>query len=290
MSDIRQPGGKSRILGIIGYPVEHSLSPLMHNAALSEARLDYWYLPFAVHPDRLGEAIAGVRALGITGFSVTIPHKVAVIPFLDQLDETAEAAGAVNTVVNRDGRLIGYNTDGDGLVRSLADELGFNCANPGTIIIAGAGGAARGAVAAFCRSGASRIAIINRSREKAEAIAEICGSRYPGTAILVAGHGRELGPCLKEATLLVNSTSLGMQGEPLPFLNLEELPRSMAVYDMVYAPPVTPLLREAAARGLKVANGLGMLVAQGEIAYRIWTGFPPPAGAMRKAISETFAP
>jgi shikimate dehydrogenase len=107
MNCVRQPGGRSRILGIIGYPVEHSLSPLMHNAALAAGGLDYWYLPFAVHPDRLGDAVAGMRALGITGFSVTIPHKVAVIPFLDQLDETAEAAGAVNTVANRDGRLIG---------------------------------------------------------------------------------------------------------------------------------------------------------------------------------------
>ena len=290
MNCVRQPGGRSRILGIIGYPVEHSLSPLMHNAALTAAELDYWYLPFAVHPDRLGDAVAGMRALGITGFSVTIPHKVAVIPFLDQLDETAEAAGAVNTVASRDGRLIGYNTDGDGLIKSLASEVGFSCAEFGTIIIVGAGGASRGAVAAFCRSGASRIIIINRSREKAEEVAMICGNKYPGTEIIATDNSNVLQPYLEETSLLVNSTSLGMKGEPFPFINLKDLPPTAAVYDMVYAPPVTPLLKDAMSRGLKNANGLGMLAAQGEIAYQIWTGFSPPSGVMRKALFETLTP
>jgi shikimate dehydrogenase len=262
----------------------------MHNATLSADGLDYWYLPFAVHPDRLSDAVAGMRALGIAGFSVTIPHKVAVIPFLDQLDESAEAAGAVNTVANRDGMLVGYNTDGDGLIRSLASEFGFCCAESGTIIIVGAGGACRGAVAAFCRSGASRIIIINRSRGKAEEVALICGERYPGTEIIVADNSNPLHQYLRDTSLVVNSTSLGMKGESIPFLNLNDLPQSAAVYDMVYAPPLTPLLKEAASRGLKCANGLGMLAAQGEIAYRIWTGFYPPSGVMREALLRTLTP
>lgn len=290
MNCVRQPCGKSRTLGIIGYPVEHSLSPLMHNTALAVGGLDYWYLPFAVHPDLLGNALCGLRALGVSGFSVTIPHKVAIIPFLDRLDDTAEAAGAVNTVLNRDGSLIGYNTDGDGLLKSLAEEVGFRCTDQGTIIIAGAGGASRGAVAALCRTGASRIVLINRSREKAEELAGICRHTYPGTEILVAENSHELRPHLKEASLVVNSTSLGMKGEMLPFLDVEELPKTAAVYDMVYAPPVTPLLRAAASCGLKSANGLGMLAAQGEIAYQIWTGCAPPTGVMREVLFKTLAP
>jgi shikimate dehydrogenase len=221
---------------------------------------------------------------------VTIPHKVAVIPFLDDLDESAEAAGAVNTVVNRDGRLIGHNTDGDGLLKSLAVDAGFCCTQSGTIVIVGAGGASRGAVAAFCRSGASRIIIINRSRDKAWEVAATCGKRYPGTEILVADESRTLRPYLKETSLVVNSTSLGMKGETLPFLNLKELPPAAVVYDMVYSPAVTPLLKEAASLGLKNANGLGMLAAQGEIAYQIWTGFSPPSGVMREALFKTLAP
>lgn len=290
MNHIRQLSGKSRILGIIGYPVTHSLSPLMHNAALAAGGLDYWYLPFAVHPDGLGDAVTGLKALGITGFNVTIPHKVAVIPFLDRLDETAEAAGAVNTVLNKDGLLIGYNTDGDGLLKSLAEDVGFSCAGSDTIIIAGAGGAARGAVAAFCRAGAAHIIIINRSRDKSEEIAEICGKRYPETEILVADHGSQLRPYLETTSLLVNSTSLGMKGEALPYIDIADLPLNAAVYDMVYSPPVTPLLKQAENRGMKNANGLGMLAAQGEIGYRIWTGFPPPAGAMRAALFKTLSP
>ncbi len=277
---MRYPNGTTKVLAIIGHPVEHSRSPAMQNAALAALGLDYVYVPFCVAPEGLAAAVSGLRALGVAGFNITIPHKVSVMGLLDGLDESAEAAGAVNTVRNDDGRLVGYNTDGDGLVRSLSEDLGFV---PGgeTIVMAGAGGAARGAVAALCRAGAGRIVIVNRSRERADELALFMGRRYAGTEIISLSAAAELKPFLGETRLVVNSTSLGMNHEPLPFLSLADLPLTASVYDMVYSVPVTPLLRDATDRGLRCANGLGMLAAQGELAFRIWTGTEPPRGVMK---------
>jgi len=279
-----QVSGTTKILAIIGHPVEHSRSPAMQNAALAACGMEYVYVPFGVPPERLAEAVAGLRALGVAGFNVTIPHKVSVMAYLDRLDESAEAAGAVNTVLNDRGTLIGYNTDGDGLVQSLGEELGFRPGS-GTIVIAGAGGAARGAVAALCRAGAGRIVIVNRTIERARELARTLGERYNGTEIIPVGGGAEVRPYLGETALFVNTTSLGMDHETIPFLSVADLPPTAAVYDMVYAPLVTPLLREAAARGLQHANGLGMLAAQGELAFRIWTGRTAPRGVMKGVLS-----
>ena len=161
--------GKTRVVCIIGNPIGHSLSPLMQNAAFAAGNLDYVYVPFAVTPENLEQAVIGLRTLGVCGFNVTIPHKTTIIPFLDRLDESAESAGAVNTVQLSGTSLIGYNTDGDGLVDSLATDLAFS---PGAeqILVIGAGGAARGAIAALCRAGAKRIIISNRSLENARAV------------------------------------------------------------------------------------------------------------------------
>ncbi|MBI2354976.1 MAG: shikimate dehydrogenase [Deltaproteobacteria bacterium] len=279
-----QLNGSTKVLAIIGHPVEHSRSPAMQNAALAACGLDYVYVPFGVPPERLAAAVSGLRALGVAGFNVTIPHKIAVMAHLDLLDESAEAAGAVNTVLNDAGRLIGYNTDGEGLVRSLAEDLGVLPGN-GTIVIVGAGGAARGAIAALCRAGAGRIVVVNRGRERALELAQSMARRYGATEIIPTADAAELRPWLGDTALLVNTTSLGMQHEAIPFLRVEELPRTAAVYDMVYAPPVTPLLRGATACGLNCANGLGMLAAQGELAFRIWTGALPPAGVMRGVLA-----
>lgn len=276
--------GSSEVFGIIGHPVRHSLSPAMQNAALQACGLDGVFVPFDVQPERLGEAVAGLRSLGIRGVNVTIPHKTGVVPYLDGLDESAAAAGAVNTVSNEAGRLIGYNTDGDGLVRSLAEEFAFTPENRSVVVI-GAGGAARGAVAAICRAGARRITIANRSRDRATALVAAMEGRYPDTVLPVAEYGEHLTPFLHEADLVVNTTSLGMNGEVITGLDLGALPRHAAVYDMVYAPPVTPLLREAHRLGLRNANGLGMLAAQGELAFRIWTGIMPPLGLMKRVLA-----
>jgi shikimate dehydrogenase len=278
-----QVNGTTKILGIIGHPVRHSLSPVMHNAALQACGLDYVYVPFDVAPEGLAAAVTGLKALGVAGFNVTIPHKTSIMQYLDQLDASADAAGAVNTVTNDCGSLIGSNTDGEGLIRSLADEFGFNVCGA-SIALIGAGGAARGAIAALCRAGAGRIIIANRTRERAAELVSVLGRRFPDTALSAAAGFKELEECLSHIDLLVNTTSLGMQHDSLPIVRLTRLPRTAGVYDMVYAPPVTPLLKEAAGLGLKGANGLGMLAAQGELAFTIWTGITPPSGLMKSVL------
>lgn len=276
--------GTTKILAIIGHPVEHSCSPVMQNDALSVCGLDYVYIPFAVEPEHLGQAVCGLRALGVVGFNVTIPHKVSVMAHLDDFDESAQSAGAVNTVVNREGRLIGYNTDGDGVVKSLKEDLGFIPGEDSTIVVLGAGGAARGAVAAFCRKGAGTIIIVNRDQEKAQALASFMGERFPATKLLSVWEPSELRTCFASTSLIINTTSLGMKNEQIPYLRLADVPVDSVAYDMVYSPPVTPFLRDAEQRGLKCANGLGMLAGQGEISFRLWTGIEPPPGIMRRAL------
>lgn len=275
--------GTTKILGIIGHPVRHSLSPVMQNTALQACGLNYVYVPFDVAPEGLRAAVTGLKALGVAGFNVTIPHKTHIIQYLDELDARADAAGAVNTVKNDCGKLIGSNTDGDGLIRSLANEFGFNVRGA-SIALIGAGGAARGAIAALCRAGAGRIVIANRTHERATELVSVLALRFPDTTLSAVSGFKELEECLTNIDLLVNTTSLGMHRDSLPFLRLTCLPRTAGVYDMVYAPPVTPLLKEAAGLGLKGANGLGMLAAQGELAFTIWTGITPPSGLMKSVL------
>lgn len=281
--------GSTRIVGIIGNPVRHSLSPVMQNAAFEACGLDYVYVPFTVAPERLAKAVSGLRALGVGGFNVTIPHKVAIIPYLDELDVTAEDAGAVNTVLVRDGRMIGHNTDGDGLLDSLKEDLDFV---PGTdpILIAGAGGAARGALAALCRAGARMIVVVNRSYDSAALLKEEVNRRYPQVTIEAVPRDGLEKKLLQRTSLLVNTTSLGMHGERIDCIDLSALPASAKVYDMVYSPPFTPLMAEAAVRGIMVSNGLGMLAAQGEKAFRIWTGQSPPKGMMKRVLQALCCP
>lgn len=275
--------GKTRVVCIIGDPVRHSLSPIMQNAAFAACRLDYVYVPFAVSPDNLGRAVVGLKALGVCGFNVTIPHKTAIIPFLDRLDKSAHAAGAVNTVQLLGGSLIGYNTDGDGLVDSLLADLDFS-PGAGQILVVGAGGAARGAIAALCRSGAKKILVCNRSLENARTVMQDMNMRYPETVIDVVGQNQLNCKQLCTTSLLLNTTSLGMNGEKIEGVNLSCLPGDAKVYDMVYSGSGTPLLQEASANGLQAVNGLGMLVAQGERAFEIWTGQKAPEGVMRQAL------
>jgi shikimate dehydrogenase len=279
----KQLRGTTKVLGIIGHPVRHSLSPVMQNAAIQACGLDYIYVPFDVEPDSIGAAIDGLKALGVAGFNVTIPHKTAVMPYLDDLDESAVAAGAVNTVKNDSGRLIGYNTDGDGLVESLHHDLDFDVLNS-SIAVIGAGGAARGAIAALCRAGAKRITLFNRTHHRAIELASLMTSRFSGTELLVACNIEELNNTLQGVDLLINTTSIGMNSENIPFLRLQALSQTARVYDMVYSPRITPFLSEANEAGLRGANGIGMLTAQGELAFTLWTGEVPPSDVMRRAL------
>ena len=272
-------------MGIIGNPVRHSLSPAIQNAAIAACELDYIYVPFVVTPEFLGAAVSGLKALGVCGFNVTIPHKSAIMCFLDQLDESAEGAGAVNTVLVSDGLMTGYNTDGFGFISSLADDLNYE-PGAGIIVVLGAGGAARGAVAGLCRAGAERIVIANRSMNKAVELAEEMHARYPNTFILVSSQDQINDYHLDSASLLVNTTSIGMNGDRIGFVDLAKLPKAAKVFDMVYSPFETPLLREAVSMGIEAVNGLGMLAAQGEKAFTIWTGKTPPKGLMKGVLQS----
>ena len=282
--------GATRLAGIIGSPISHSLSPVMHNAAFAELGLDWVFVPFAVAPERLPQAIAGLAALGVAGFNVTIPHKVAVMPLLDRIAAEAELIGAVNVVDLKDGVLTGYNTDGIGLLAALEREFGFTAPDR-SVLVLGAGGAARAAAAALGSAGAAALCLTNRTPGAAHELVAGLAPRLHGAAWSVETLERLADPgFLSQFDLIVNTTSVGMKGDSFPGLTLAGLKPGLAVYDMVYAPPVTPLMKEAQACGVPTANGLSMLVAQGEAAFTIWTGLTPPQGCMARALAALARP
>ncbi len=275
--------GRTRVVGIFGDPVAHSLSPLMQNEAMRQAGLDAVYVPFHVTAGQLSQAVAGIRALGLLGVNVTIPHKEAVLPLLDEVAEDAARIGAVNTIVNREGRLLGFNTDGAGLVRSLREDLDFEPVGRHVVLL-GAGGACRAALYALAEAGAQSLTLVNRTRARAEELRIRFQPHFAGTQIAVAPAWHGLTDLLRQADLLVNTTSLGLKGESLPGLDWAGMPKRIRVYDMVYRPEETPLVRQARAAGLRAVDGLGMLAAQGELAYAHWFGCAPPSGVMKRRL------
>lgn len=277
--------GTTRIVGIFGDPVAHSLSPRMHNAALAAAGIDAAYVPFHVAPDHLAAAMQAIRALGILGVNLTIPHKEAACALVDELDPLAAKIGAVNTIVNRDGRLYGYNTDGIGLVRALSSELGLKVDGKRVLVI-GAGGAARAALVALARAGASWIGVANRTLSRAEELLAELSPRLPG-AILAAFPLETDGAIAGlpgRVDLLVNSSALGLYDRSCGLSPEKLLHPGGGVYDMVYGREATLLVQAAQAAGLVAADGRGMLAGQGEAAFALWFGTDPPPGIMRQAL------
>ncbi|GFE58456.1 shikimate dehydrogenase [Geobacter sp. AOG1] len=276
--------GKTRVLGIIGWPVAHSLSPLMQNAACIELGLDYVYVPFPVAPGDLPKAVEGLRALGVAGFNVTIPHKEAIIGLLDELSEEARLIGAVNTVKRDGDRLIGHNTDITGLIKSLQDDLGFDVKGS-RVVLLGAGGAARAALVGLCQSGAASVTVANRTPAKGECLVAGFRSVFTGVNLALCTLDILKGDrCLKDVDLLINTTAVGLNGTNFTDLDLAPMAPAARVYDMVYNPALTPLLVEARKHSLRSANGAGMLAAQGEAAFTIWTGCKPPNGLMKSRL------
>ena len=274
--------GKTRVCGLIGDPVEHSMSPVMHNAAFREMGLDYLYVPFRVKPEALGEAIEGMRALNIKGLNVTIPHKVAVLQLLDELDPLAEKIGAVNTIVNDDGLLKGYNTDASGCLQALL-EKGVEPEGKNVVLL-GAGGAAR-AVSFILADRGAHLVILNRpeeldwAQELAGRISQIFGKEVVAQELNSGNLAKHLG----NADILVNATSVGMSP------NIDETPVTadllkpgLIVYDIIYNPIKTRLLREAEIAGAKTIGGLDMLVWQGALAFEKWTGQKAPVELMKQ--------
>ena len=269
-------------LGIIGHPIGHSISPVFQQAALDAIGFDGTYEPWDVEPDEVGEFVDGLRSLDTLGINVTVPHKEAVIPFLDEVDDWASTAGAVNTIVNREGRLSGHNTDGIGFLRALREGAGFDPRGRDVLVI-GAGGSARGVVYALARAGIAQLFIANRTVERAERLVALSiDSGVAAEALGLSGASE----AAQEVALIVNCTSMGMlhgpdeNGTPLTAV---DIPSSVLVNDLVYNPQETPLLREAAESGAATLGGIQMLVYQGAASFEMWTGHDAPAAIMLEA-------
>jgi len=281
---------QTRTLGVIGWPVEHSLSPAMHNAALREMGLNWAYLAFAVEPERVAEAVAAVRGLGLVGLNVTIPHKQAVAGLMDELDDAASALGAVNTIVRSEDRLIGFNTDGPGFLRSL-QERGHTVEGRRVAII-GAGGAARSVAYATARAGAASIDLLNRTAEKAEAVARLAQEKGTARRVNTSGlEGERAREAVSSADVVVDCTSVGMypnvnEGPVVPG---QWLRPGQVVVDLTYNPRETTLLRAALEQGAEVVDGTGMLVHQGAISLLHWSGREAPVEVMREALLAALA-
>ena len=276
--------GVSDIYGVIGDPIEHSLSPRMHNAAFKKLGLNCVYLPFRVAPEDLKSAMTGMRALNIRGFNVILPHKTAIIKFLDELDEAAQEIGAVNTILNDEGRLIGYNTDGLGAARALEGQ--HQDPSNKRIVLIGAGGAAR-AIAFTLARRARSILILNRTKHLAVILAKDIEQRLGKKILARSLAGNSLLEALQGADILINATSVGMYPRTGQTVATRKVLHSgMVVFDIVYNPVKTMLLREAEAAGAKAITGVGMLVHQGAEAFKIWTNHSPPIEVMRRAVIQ----
>lgn len=272
--------GRTRVVGIIGDPVAHSRSPAMHNAAFAALGLDFVYVPFAVRAADLGDAVRAVRALGLVGVNVTVPHKEGVLRHLDEISERARAVGAVNTIVNRGGRLCGDNTDVTGFLAALR-HAGMRVRGRRAVVV-GAGGSARAVVAALCGAGAASVTIANRTRPRAVRLARRLGGG--ATAIDATGLpalARE--ETLRGSHLVVNTTSVGLRGERFPPLAFAATAPGCLFFDLIYGRSTDFLVRAESARR-RTCDGAELLVRQGAAAFRLWTGRAAPMDVMRQAL------
>ncbi|HIP17579.1 MAG TPA: shikimate dehydrogenase [Methanothermococcus okinawensis] len=271
---------KTKLLGLIGHPVEHSLSPIMHNEALRDKDLNYVYLAFDVHPNNLKYVVNGAKALGtFSGFNVTVPHKIEIIKYLDEIDREAQLIGAVNTVKINDNRAIGYNTDGLGVRMSLEEEIGRVMGK--NILVIGAGGAARAVSFELAKN--NSITIVNRTVENAKTLAADISKKL-NKNVCYGGLNIDI----EDYDILIHTTPVGMYPNinTKPLIDVNKINKDMVVMDLIYNPRETVLLKESRKRGAKTINGLGMLIYQGAIAFEIWTGVKPDVNVMKRKIEN----
>jgi shikimate dehydrogenase len=302
MSEPVQPiiNAATRLCAVYGFPIRHSASPAMHNAAFARLGLNWRYLAFEVHPDNLRAAIAGAKAMQFSGLNLTVPHKLLAMQIVDELDESSKTWGAVNTVrfeardaggnwqplhhfpesISGEIRTQGFNTDSDGIARSLREDLGLKLAGL-KVLLVGTGGAGQVAALRLAMEGVAELFVTDYVVAKAEAVAEEIRKRYPRVKVTVGFPKGEM-------DLLLNATPIGLKpGDPSPLDEKQfSLRQARAVYDMIYKPAETKLLATAKAAGCKTSNGLGMLLHQGAAAFEIWTGQTAPIDVMRRALEQ----
>lgn len=265
-----------KIYGVMGDPIAHSMSPDIHNDAFEKENIEAVYHHFHVTKEGLNDAVKGMKALGIEGFNITIPHKTSIIPLLDEVDELALAIGAVNTVVNKNGRFIGYNTDGKGFFKSLCDEISGDIKAKKTLVI-GAGGAARAIYFTLVKEGVKQVDIANRTKERAAQLVSDCPYDKVSKALSII----EAEESLSQYDLIIQTTSSGMSPElDHSPLKVDQLKTGAIVSDIIYNPLQTKLLREAGEKGAETQNGLGMFINQAALAFEIWTGIMPDTARM----------
>jgi shikimate dehydrogenase len=289
------PTGATRLAGVIGDPVRHSLSPVLHNAAFSALGLDWAYLAFPVAAGRARDALIGASALGVEGLSVTMPHKTAVAEALEHCSATAATLQAVNTVVRRQDDLIGESTDGQGFIDSLRSDPGFDPSGRRCLLV-GAGGAARAVVLALAQAGAAEVVVVNRTPERGRAAATLAGpvgrmgqpAEIEGMDLVV--NATPLGMTGDGRSQRAEAAPLGEAGDPSPLLDVDRLGPGQVLVDLVYHPATTSLIEEARRRGVIALNGVGMLVHQAGLAFKLWTGEDAPLAAMRAAADEMLRP
>ncbi len=279
---------KTKITGIFGYPVEHSLSPLFHNAAFARLGLDFVYLPFPVKPGELKMAVESIKSFNMVGMNVTIPHKEKVLLYLDEISPEANAIGAVNTIHNREGKLIGYNTDGDGFIESLKKQGGFDPKDKNVFLL-GAGGAAYAISFALIRDGIKKLILVNRTYSKGKGLLEHLKKIFQDKCqlSLIELEEKDSSFIMSEIDLLINATSLGMYPDDSILITPEILPPNIFIYDVVYNRK-TPLLKLAEERKLTSLGGLDMLVYQGALSFQIWTGRKAPVETMKRVLMQKF--
>jgi len=273
------------IYGIFGHPVKHSLSPDMHNSAFSELGLNSVYVAFDIEPENIGEATNAIRAMGIKGINITIPHKQTIIPFLDEVSPDATLTGAVNTVKNEEGKLSGFNTDVGGFLRAIREDLDFS-PEDNTLFLIGAGGAARAVLSAFCMNGGAIVYIADILKDKAIELADQFKGNFENIRIeTIEMEDKDIvSEKFSEADILVNASPAGMDGVGSHDIPLASLKKSAVVYDLVYKPQNTKLLTDARELGHKASGGLTMLLYQGAESFEIWTGETAPVAVMKKAL------
>ncbi len=276
------------IVGVFGYPVAENPTGVMQNAAFKALGLNWLYLNFEVTAANLAGAVQGMRAMNnFRGVNLTIPHKVAVIQYLDELAASAQVIGAVNTVRREGNRLIGENTDGKGFMTALTVDAGVDPAGK-TAVVLGAGGAARAIAVELALAGARQITVVNRSGERGETLARLVNEKTPAAAVFVAWQGAYRVPAGTD--LLINATSIGLYPDvdAAPAVDFATVTPGMVACDVIPNPPSTPFLRQVAARGAKTIDGLGMLVYQGAIAFKMWTGQDAATAVMHQALAAEF--